>query len=123
MLTLLLILSIISFIFAADSAIPNCNGGNGKDIIHNLPGYTPNGNTKPALTQYSGFVQVNSTANGSIFYWFVESISKNVDASTPVLVWLNGGPGASSLSGFFAENGPFRINNDGKTLYFNNNSW
>ena len=103
------------------SQVPNCNGGN--DRIISLPGYTPNGNTKPYFNQYSGFVQVNKTANGSIFYWFIESISKSVNKNTPILIWLNGGPGASSLSGLFAENGPYRVNSDGKTLSYNNNSW
>eukprot|EP01084_Bolivina_argentea_P307332 531178_1 len=112
-----------SLLAIVSSQVPNCNGGNGKDQIASLPGYTPNGNTKPYFTQYSGFVQVNQTANGSIFYWFIETISKTVDANTPVLIWLNGGPGASSLSGLFAENGPYRIDNDRQTLSYNNNSW
>jgi len=101
--------------------VPNCNGGN--DKISKLPGYTPNGNTQPYMNEYSGFVEVNETANGSIFYWFIETISKTADENTPVLIWLNGGPGASSLSGLFAENGPYRIKDDGVTLEFNNNSW
>eukprot|EP00484_Ammonia_sp_Unknown_P016283 CAMPEP_0197058358 /NCGR_PEP_ID=MMETSP1384-20130603/106802_1 /TAXON_ID=29189 /ORGANISM="Ammonia sp." /LENGTH=64 /DNA_ID=CAMNT_0042493079 /DNA_START=62 /DNA_END=253 /DNA_ORIENTATION=- len=61
---------------------------------------------------YSGFVQVNKTANGSLFYWFIESQSAGNSPDTPVLVWLNGGPGASSMTGLFAENGPFTILNN-----------
>ena len=38
------------------------------------------------------------------------------------MIWLNGGPGASSLTGLFAENGLFRINND-LTLNYNNYTW
>ncbi|CAG2118304.1 unnamed protein product, partial [Medioppia subpectinata] len=43
--------------------------------------------------------------------------------SAPVVLWLNGGPGCSSLFGNLGENGPFRVNSDGKTLTLNPNSW
>ena len=54
-------------------------------------------------------------------YWFIES---QQDPSTdPVVLWLNGGPGASSLGGLLYENGPFSINDDGETLRRNPFSW
>jgi len=42
---------------------------------------------------------------------------------TPVVVWVNGGPGASSLLGMFAENGPALATKDGTGLVRNPYSW
>ena len=41
----------------------------------------------------------------------------------PVLLWLNGGPGCSSLIGFSYENGPFRFNTNSTTISISNHSW
>lgn len=49
---------------------------------------------------------------GNLFYWFVESRSQSKTA--PVVLWLNGGPGAASLYGFFMETGPYKIQSDGR---------
>ncbi|WJX53844.1 hypothetical protein P8452_39795 [Trifolium repens] len=43
-------------------------------------------------------------------------------SSKPLVLWLNGGPGCSSLGvGAFSENGPFRTN--GEVLIKNEHSW
>merc|ERR1712232_786917 len=41
------------------------------------------------------------------FFWYSSALDGN--ASAPVLLWLQGGPGASSLFGMFTEIGPFGI--------------
>ncbi|XP_024959842.1 serine carboxypeptidase-like 40 [Cynara cardunculus var. scolymus] len=87
------------------------------DKISTLPG-------QPAgvdFDQYSGYVTVNPSAGRALFYYFVESPT---DSSTkPLVLWLNGGPGCSSMIGAMTELGPFRINSDGKTLFRNNYAW
>ncbi|KAL1372087.1 serine carboxypeptidase-like 29 isoform X3 [Arachis hypogaea] len=71
---------------------------------------------------YSGYVTVNEEAGRALFYWFMEA---DQDPQTkPLLLWLNGGPGCSSIAyGEAEEIGPFHINPDGKTLYLNSYSW
>lgn len=55
------------------------------------------------------------------FYRFVESEASPETA--PVVVWFNGGPGCSSLDGFFYEHGPFEVNSDYKTLSLREYRW
>ncbi|KAL1449290.1 hypothetical protein WDU94_000497 [Cyamophila willieti] len=61
------------------------------------------------ITSYAGYLRVNATPdrqfNASLFFWFFPA-EVNA-ASAPVLVWLQGGPGASSMFGVFQEHGPF----------------
>ncbi|TKR81559.1 hypothetical protein L596_015410 [Steinernema carpocapsae] len=85
------------------------------DLVRDLPGLTWNANFK----QYSGYF--NLTSGNRFHYWFVESQKDPIN--DPVILWLNGGPGCSSLGGMFTELGPFRPNPDGETIYENIYSW
>ncbi|KAK5162945.1 hypothetical protein LTR04_002872 [Oleoguttula sp. CCFEE 6159] len=54
---------------------------------------------------YAGLLPVSSAANASeLYFWFFPS--SNPNATDEVTIWLNGGPGCSSLEGLFQENGP-----------------
>eukprot|EP00753_Platysulcus_tardus_P006015 PLAT1389.1.p2 GENE.PLAT1389.1~~PLAT1389.1.p2 ORF type:complete len:471 (+),score=216.73 PLAT1389.1:1379-2791(+) len=99
--TLLLLLAAAAYVLA---------GSPSEDRITDLPGMPSGAN----FTQYAGYFNVNPATGRNLFYWFVEST--NDPANDPVVLWLNGGPGCSSLGGMFTENGPFRVNEDGKTL-------
>jgi len=75
----------------------------------------------PAYTGkiYSGYLEIS--ANKSFHYVFVESLSN--PEKDPVVLWLNGGPGCSSLLGLLKEHGPF-IFPDGSTKFKTNEySW
>ena len=60
------------------------------------------------VTQYKGYIDLNNTHGVTYFYWFFES--RNDPKSDPLVLWLTGGPGCSSLLALFGENGPFLIN-------------
>lgn len=64
------------------------------------------------VTQYSGLMTVDGTPdNGThLFYWFFAS--QNDPSTDPLLLWLTGGPGCSSMVALFYENGPYRIADD-----------
>ncbi|ORY14940.1 carboxypeptidase cpdS precursor [Clohesyomyces aquaticus] len=54
---------------------------------------------------YAGLLPISSAPNASeLYFWFFPS--ENPDASDEITIWLNGGPGCSSLEGFLQENGP-----------------
>ncbi|VVC91930.1 unnamed protein product [Leptidea sinapis] len=58
---------------------------------------------------YAGYFTVNKQYDSNQFFWYFPAIVPNKDA--PVIVWLQGGPGATSLFGLFTENGPLRVHN------------
>uniref|UniRef100_A0A8C4N0B3 Carboxypeptidase n=1 Tax=Equus asinus TaxID=9793 RepID=A0A8C4N0B3_EQUAS len=86
-----------------------------QDEIQCLPGLAK----QPSFRQYSGYLRGSGTKH--LHYWFVES--QKDPKSSPVVLWLNGGPGCSSLDGLLTEHGPFLIQPDGTTLEYNPYSW
>ncbi|RDD46475.1 Lysosomal protective protein [Trichoplax sp. H2] len=84
------------------------------DEVTELPGLTATLNFK----HYSGYL--NGLPNHRLHYWFFESA--NNPATDPLLLWLNGGPGCSSLDGLFAEHGPFFVKPD-LSLGLRQKSW
>ncbi|XP_028855107.1 lysosomal protective protein [Denticeps clupeoides] len=96
-------------------ALPGGFGAPEADEIKFLPGLPK----QPSFKQYSGYLNV--AGNKHLHYWFTES--QKDPASSPVVLWLNGGPGCSSLDGLLTEHGPFLIQDDGVTLQYNPYSW
>ncbi|KAI1141406.1 alpha/beta-hydrolase [Hypoxylon sp. FL0543] len=62
-------------------------------------------------TQYTGWVSIPGDFPTNTFFWFVGARDQQVNTS--LTIWLNGGPGSSSMFGFFAENGPCEVVDNG----------
>ena len=75
-----------------------------------------------AVASYAGYFTVDEPTDSNLFYWMFEALHAD-PRSAPLLVWLNGGPGSSSMYGLFAEHGPFYLSPDGSTLEMRNVSW
>ncbi|KAK8561445.1 hypothetical protein V6N13_149374 [Hibiscus sabdariffa] len=87
------------------------------DRVVGLPGQPP-----VEFKQYAGYVTVNESHGRALFYWFFEATSN--PEKKPVLLWLNGGPGCSSVGyGLAEELGPFFPQKDEQTLKLNPHRW
>ncbi|RDW58028.1 putative carboxypeptidase Y [Coleophoma cylindrospora] len=74
--------------------------------------YIVNGSAIPDVDfyvgeSYAGLMPITKKKNETdeFYFWFFPS--ENPQAEDEILIWLNGGPGCSSLEGFLQENGPF----------------
>ncbi|KAJ8687305.1 hypothetical protein QAD02_023099 [Eretmocerus hayati] len=72
------------------------------------------------ISSYAGYLTVNKTYNSNLFFWFFPAQMNPKTA--PVVLWLQGGPGATSLFGLFTENGPFSVTRN-QTLKTRKYSW
>ncbi|KAK7351039.1 hypothetical protein VNO77_10179 [Canavalia gladiata] len=88
-----------------------------KDLVVSLPGQP-----KVGFRQYAGYVDIDEKHGRSLFYYFVEA--EHHYHKKPLTLWLNGGPGCSSIGGgAFTELGPFYPRGDGRGLRRNSMSW
>lgn len=63
------------------------------------------------IKSYAGYFTVNKKYDSNQFFWYFPAMVPD-NKNAPVVVWLQGGPGATSLYGLFTENGPLRVRND-----------
>ncbi|XP_075516270.1 serine carboxypeptidase-like 50 [Primulina tabacum] len=90
-------------------------------ILHRCSAAATSSFPKEALPTKSGYLTVNSKTGSAIFYTFYESQNASL-SQTPILIWLQGGPGCSSMLANFFELGPWLLNQD-LSLEYNPRSW
>ena len=73
-----------------------------------------------ATSGYTGYL---STENDTKHFYFAYFESRSSPANDPLLMWINGGPGCSSMMGLFMEQGPCRVNEYGNGTNKNHYSW
>eukprot|EP00253_Pinus_taeda_P001168 PITA_01168 len=87
------------------------------DRVYNLPGQ-PEAN----FAHYAGYITVDERHGRALFYWFFEA--EDQPSEKPLVLWLNGGPGCSSIGyGAAQELGPFLVKTNGTGLSLNRYSW
>jgi len=93
-----------------------------------LPGVSSSANigslpNEDGCVGHAGYMTVDSfwkPIKSNLFFWMFEAADRN--KTSPVVIWLNGGPGCSSLFGLFEEDGPFSVSAN-QTLVANPWSW
>ena len=113
-----MLLIVALFVFCTNSGclcLPTHHFPGQADQVTQLPG------AKFAIPfgHYSGYLPLHDGTN--LHYWFFESQSQH-RLKDPLVLWLNGGPGCSSLFGAMLECGPFQLNQHGN-LILNPYSW
>ncbi|RLN94034.1 hypothetical protein BBJ28_00023628 [Nothophytophthora sp. Chile5] len=68
----------------------------------------------------TGYIKLPNKDDDHYFYWFVES--RSAPEKDPLVLWLTGGPGCSSMMALLAENGPCHVQPDLSTK-INPYSW
>lgn len=87
---------------ASNASTYELSGVDGDEVTR-LPGWS-----KPLKSKiFSGFVELEK----GMHEHYVIFESEGNPATDPVIIWMNGGPGASSLFGAFTEVGPYFLSN------------
>uniref|UniRef100_A0A7C9F6F9 Uncharacterized protein n=1 Tax=Opuntia streptacantha TaxID=393608 RepID=A0A7C9F6F9_OPUST len=73
-------------------------------IVKSIPGYP---GSLPFRLE-TGYIGTGEEEEIQLFYYYIKS--ERDPKTDPLLIWLNGGPGASAVSGLVFEIGPLRFN-------------
>ncbi len=84
-----------------------CIGFAHSDLVNYLPYHQ-----KLLSQQYSGYLNIDTVGSKEQMYYNLTFSPKH----DILILWLNGGPGASSFYGYFTENGPYKIITNNKKM-------
>jgi cathepsin A (carboxypeptidase C) len=70
-------------------------------------------------SQWTGTIDV--TDSHRLFFWFFDS--RNDPVNDPIVIWMNGGPGSTSMLGLFNEMGACWLEPDANTTVPNDFAW
>jgi hypothetical protein len=79
----------------------------------------------PMQNSFAGLIPIRQFLNSSAlmaetFFWYFPAQNPK-SSNAPLILWMNGGPGSSSMIGLFQEHGPIIIKNS--TLFRRNHTW
>lgn len=100
---LIILTGLLSIIIAQD-----------QDLVKNIPDYPYKGK------MYSGYLTLNN-AKKQLHYLFIES--EGDSSKKPLVLWMNGGPGCSSMLGWAQEHGPASFGEETNKFKINPYSW
>ncbi|GAB4852374.1 hypothetical protein Ancab_016566, partial [Ancistrocladus abbreviatus] len=95
-------------------------------VCHSKVEFLPGFNGPLPFELETGYIGVGDSEDVQLFYYFFESESNPTD--DPLLLWLTGGPGCSTVSAILYENGPIKFeevkyNGSLPQLTLNPHSW
>ena len=100
------------FVLLFSLLIKSIFSGAEDDLVKSIPDYDYKGRL------YSGYLDVSDIKK---FHYMFNYAHEDPDHK-PLVLWLNGGPGCSSLDGWANEHGPMQLLKDGK-FHTNDYSW
>ncbi|KAJ1836783.1 hypothetical protein LPJ73_007613, partial [Coemansia sp. RSA 2703] len=109
-----------AFVFLVATASSSVNGQQITDRVSGLP---YKAGEQPLHESYAGHITVRTwtpdngaakdSGSAKLFYWYFPAIAPKVE-EPPLVLWIQGGPGSSSMIGLFTEMGPLELTDDGE---------
>ncbi|TVU18546.1 hypothetical protein EJB05_34652 [Eragrostis curvula] len=116
------VLIIAVFLALSSHLRPTAAASTGQGYVADRIGQLPGQLAAVDFAMYSGYVKVDEPAGRALFYWLQEAPA--VAQPAPLVLWLNGGPGCSSVAyGASEELGAFRVMPGGAGLSLNKHRW